>query len=185
MELDVLCEIHDREELERAVALGFTVIGVNSRNLHTMQVDPQTQIDLAQLLPRRLCAWPRAASARCRHCADDGGGFRRVPDRRVADAPARPGRGTGGLLVREYSARELRRLRMWVKICGNTNLEDAALAAELGADAVGFVFAESKRRVTAAQVAAITPHLRAGVERVGVFHSHDAEEIARPRWRRA
>ena len=52
MELDVLCEIHDREELERAVALGFTVIGVNSRNLHTMQVDPQTQIELAQSLPR-------------------------------------------------------------------------------------------------------------------------------------
>lgn len=51
MELDVLCEIHDREELERAVGLGFKVIGVNSRNLHTMQVDPQTQIDLAQALP--------------------------------------------------------------------------------------------------------------------------------------
>jgi phosphoribosylanthranilate isomerase len=68
---------------------------------------------------------------------------------------------------------------MWVKICGNTNLEDAALAAELGADAVGFVFAESPRRVTAAQVAAITPHLPDSVERVGVFHSHDEEEIAR------
>jgi indole-3-glycerol phosphate synthase len=51
MELDVLCEIHDREELERAVALGFSIVGVNSRNLHTMQVDPQTQIDLAHLLP--------------------------------------------------------------------------------------------------------------------------------------
>jgi indole-3-glycerol phosphate synthase len=51
MGLDVLCEIHDREELERAVALGFNVIGVNSRNLHTMQVDPQTQIDLARMLP--------------------------------------------------------------------------------------------------------------------------------------
>jgi len=51
MGLDVLCEIHDGEELQRAVALGFTVIGVNSRNLHTMQVDPQTQIDLARMLP--------------------------------------------------------------------------------------------------------------------------------------
>jgi phosphoribosylanthranilate isomerase len=67
---------------------------------------------------------------------------------------------------------------MWVKICGNTNLEDAALAAELGADALGFVFAASKRQVTAPQVAAITPHLPAGVERVGVFYSHDAQEIA-------
>jgi phosphoribosylanthranilate isomerase len=67
---------------------------------------------------------------------------------------------------------------MWVKICGNTDLEDAALAAELGADAVGFVFAESKRRVTGAQVAAITPHLPTSLERVGVFYSHDVEEIA-------
>jgi phosphoribosylanthranilate isomerase len=66
---------------------------------------------------------------------------------------------------------------MWVKICGNTNLEDAALAAELGADAVGFVFAASKRQVTAAQVAAITPHLPGGVERVGVFCWHTVDEI--------
>ena len=55
---------------------------------------------------------------------------------------------------------------MWIKICGNTDLEDAALAAELGADAVGFVFAASKRQVTAAQVAAITEHLPEAVERV-------------------
>jgi phosphoribosylanthranilate isomerase len=68
---------------------------------------------------------------------------------------------------------------MWVKICCNTNLEDAAQAVELGADAVGFVFGASKRQVTAAQVAAITPHLPAHVERVGVFDSHDADEIAR------
>jgi phosphoribosylanthranilate isomerase len=67
---------------------------------------------------------------------------------------------------------------MWVKICGNTNLEDAALAAELGADAVGFIFAPSKRQVTVEQVAAITAHLPAAVERVGVFDSRDAEEIA-------
>ena len=67
---------------------------------------------------------------------------------------------------------------MWVKICGNTNLEDAALAVELGADAVGFVFAASPRRVTLEQVAAITRHLPAGAERVGVFDAHDPEGIA-------
>jgi phosphoribosylanthranilate isomerase len=67
---------------------------------------------------------------------------------------------------------------MWIKICANTNLADAQLAAELGADAVGFVFAPSTRRVTADQVARITPHLPATIERVGVFHSLDAEEIA-------
>jgi phosphoribosylanthranilate isomerase len=67
---------------------------------------------------------------------------------------------------------------MWVKICGNTNLEDAAHAAEAGADAVGFVFAASRRQVTAAEVASITVHLPASVERVGVFETRDALEIA-------
>jgi phosphoribosylanthranilate isomerase len=71
---------------------------------------------------------------------------------------------------------------MWIKICGNTNLEDAALAAELGANAVGFVFAASKRQVTREQVAAITPHLPPTVELVGVFDSHDPEEIAQTAW---
>ena len=67
---------------------------------------------------------------------------------------------------------------MWIKICANTSLDDARLAAELGADAVGFVFASSKRQVTAAQVATIMPHLPQAVERVGVFNAQDANEIA-------
>jgi phosphoribosylanthranilate isomerase len=67
---------------------------------------------------------------------------------------------------------------MWIKICANTNLDDAQMAAELGADAVGFVFAPSRRRVTAKEVAQITPHLPATVERIGVFDSLYAEEIA-------
>jgi phosphoribosylanthranilate isomerase len=52
---------------------------------------------------------------------------------------------------------------IWIKICANTSLADARLAVEAGADAVGFVFAASPRRVTAAEVAAITPHLPAEV----------------------
>jgi phosphoribosylanthranilate isomerase len=66
---------------------------------------------------------------------------------------------------------------MFIKICANTNLADAQLAAELGADAVGFVFAPSRRRMNAAQVAEITPHLPGSVLTVGVFATTDAEEI--------
>ena len=66
---------------------------------------------------------------------------------------------------------------MFIKICANTNLHDAQLAAELGADAVGFVFAASKRQVTAGHVAAITPHLPGNVLPVGVFATTEAQEI--------
>src|ERR1035441_10786000 len=66
---------------------------------------------------------------------------------------------------------------LWIKICGNTSLEDAQLAADAGADAVGFVFAPSPRRVTPVQVAAIVPRLPAKVEKIGVFVDTPFAEI--------
>jgi phosphoribosylanthranilate isomerase len=66
----------------------------------------------------------------------------------------------------------------WVKICGITNLEDALVAVEAGADAVGFVFHQkSPRKVDKETVRAIAAALPARVERVGVFVEQGAEEI--------
>jgi phosphoribosylanthranilate isomerase len=67
---------------------------------------------------------------------------------------------------------------MWIKICANTNFEDADLAVQLGADALGFVFAPSARQVTAMQVAAITSRLPESVEKIGIFATSDVDEIA-------
>jgi phosphoribosylanthranilate isomerase len=66
---------------------------------------------------------------------------------------------------------------MWIKICGNTTREDAMLAAACGADAVGFVFAPSPRRVTAETVSRITPYLPDNVDKFGVFVDASFEEI--------
>ena len=49
--LDVLCEVHDAIELQRALDAGFDLIGVNNRNLHTFQVDLNTSMQLAELMP--------------------------------------------------------------------------------------------------------------------------------------
>jgi phosphoribosylanthranilate isomerase len=66
---------------------------------------------------------------------------------------------------------------MWVKICANTHVKDALLAAQLGADAVGFVFAPSKRQVTPEDVCEIAKALPAQVEKVGVFATEDPAQI--------
>jgi indole-3-glycerol phosphate synthase len=52
--LDVLCEVHDEQELARAVAVGADIIGVNSRDLKTMAVDRNTLFRLAPLIPKNI-----------------------------------------------------------------------------------------------------------------------------------
>lgn len=49
--LDVLCEVHDGDELKRAVDAGFDLVGVNMRDLKTFKVDLQTAFDLAEMFP--------------------------------------------------------------------------------------------------------------------------------------
>lgn len=68
-------------------------------------------------------------------------------------------------------------MTLWVKICANTSIEDALMAVEAGADALGFVFAPSPRRVTAEQAAAITAGLPEKIEKIGVFVGASADEI--------
>jgi indole-3-glycerol phosphate synthase len=51
--LDALVEVHDDEELERALATGATLLGINNRNLKTLQVDLGTTLRLAASLTSR------------------------------------------------------------------------------------------------------------------------------------
>jgi indole-3-glycerol phosphate synthase len=49
--LDVLCEAHDEEELQRALDAGCDMIGINSRNLQTFEVDLKTAFQLVEKIP--------------------------------------------------------------------------------------------------------------------------------------
>jgi phosphoribosylanthranilate isomerase len=66
---------------------------------------------------------------------------------------------------------------VFIKICGTTSAEDALLAVSLGADALGFILAESKRQVDVATVAAIVPKLPTETISIGVFRDESAERI--------
>ncbi len=52
--LDVLVEIHDEAELETALEIGASLIGVNQRNLKTFEVDHQRAVRLAKMMPANV-----------------------------------------------------------------------------------------------------------------------------------
>jgi phosphoribosylanthranilate isomerase len=64
---------------------------------------------------------------------------------------------------------------MWIKICGITRLEDARMAEDLGADAIGFIFAPSPRQIEPGDAAEIADRVR--VTRIGVFVDPTLEEL--------
>jgi phosphoribosylanthranilate isomerase len=66
-----------------------------------------------------------------------------------------------------------------VKVCGITNVADARVAAEAGADAVGFIFAESPRQVSVGEARGISVALPENILKVGVFVNAPPEEVLR------
>lgn len=52
LELDVLVEVHNQSELERALALDLGMVGINNRNLHTFEVSLSTTFELLKQIPQ-------------------------------------------------------------------------------------------------------------------------------------
>ena len=66
-----------------------------------------------------------------------------------------------------------------VKICGLMEREHVEVAVDAGADAIGFVFAPSRRRVTIEEARELAQHIPSDVMKIGVFVDASREEIER------
>jgi indole-3-glycerol phosphate synthase len=138
--LDTLVEAHDAAELERGIALGAPVLGVNARDLSTFAIDRDAQLELVSRIPRdRVVVAESGITAPAHGAAAElagadavlvGSALMRAPDpaAKLAELVARP----------------------LVKVCGLTREEDVAAAAEAGADLLGFVLAPESPRAAAA-----------------------------------
>ena len=69
-----------------------------------------------------------------------------------------------------------------IKICGITNLEDALLAANLGAEALGFIFSESPRKISPNQAKFIIDNLPPFIIKFGVFSNEPAKIVEKIVW---
>jgi indole-3-glycerol phosphate synthase/phosphoribosylanthranilate isomerase len=134
--LDTLVEAHDAVELDRGIALGARVLGVNARDLATFAIDRRAQLELVARIPSDRIAIAesgivtRAQGAEAELAGADailvGSTLMRAPDpaAKLAELISRP----------------------LVKVCGLTREEDVAAAVEAGADLTGFVLVPESPR---------------------------------------
>jgi indole-3-glycerol phosphate synthase/phosphoribosylanthranilate isomerase/anthranilate synthase/indole-3-glycerol phosphate synthase/phosphoribosylanthranilate isomerase len=170
-----LVETHDAQEVQRALAAGAQIIGVNSRNLHTFQMYPGLIRELRRLVPaeRVLVAESgiyTAADARRLARYD-------VQAMLVGESLVKAPDIAGQLTTLLQGANE----GVQIKICGLSDQRHVEAVAEAGADLFGLVFHEpSHRYVTPEQARRLVDTLgeaRAQIEVVGLFVNKEAAYV--------
>lgn len=166
--MDAVAEVHDHSELERALdhPCAPPIIGINNRDLTTLEVDLETTEGLADLVPDGRCLLSESG---IRHHGD----VRRL--RRHCDGFLVGSALTGAPDL----GRALRRVIFGeVKVCGLTRPEDARIAHRCGATWGGLIFArQSPRRISETQASEIVA--AAPLQPVGVFVDREPAEVAR------
>jgi indole-3-glycerol phosphate synthase/phosphoribosylanthranilate isomerase len=163
--MDALVETHTEEEVHRAVALGAEIIGINNRQLKTLEIDLAVTERLAHLIPADTILvaesgiGSRADVARLAPHADAflvGSSLMSAPDPALAARALVFGR---------------------VKVCGLSDPHDAEMARLSGASLAGLIMVpHTPRAVTISQAQAIAAAAR--IPAVGVFRNEKLLQVA-------
>ena len=170
-DMDCLIEIHNDNEIEK-LPENVKILGINNRNLDTLKITLDTTLQISRRVRIRT------------EILVTESGIRNLKDvRKVEKAADAMLIGTSILKSADINKKINSFFRPRIKICGITNFEDARLAAELGADFLGFIFYDkSPRYVEPETVKAIINNLKGAVTDVrfvGVFVNESPEKINR------
>jgi indole-3-glycerol phosphate synthase/phosphoribosylanthranilate isomerase len=136
--LDTLVEAHDAEELDRAIALGAPVVGVNARDLSSFTMNRSAQLALVARAPRnRVVIAESGIETRAQAAAAEVAGANAILVGSTLMRAPDPGAKLAQLVDRPL-----------VKVCGLTRQEDVDAAVDAGADLVGFILAQESPRRT-------------------------------------
>ncbi len=168
LSLDILTEVSNEEEMERAIALEANIIGINNRNLRDLSTDLATTERLVPMLEKATHDYV---------VISESGIYTHQDVLRLA--PVSQGFLVGSALMAETDLQRAVKTLVngAVKVCGLTSKEQAQMAFDSGASFGGLIFAEkSPRCVSKEQAISITQDVEGAF--VGVFVNHDVDEVA-------
>lgn len=165
--MDVIVEVHDEIEIHRARVLGATIIGINNRDLKTLETDLSVTERLAPLVPENILL------------ISESGVRNRADVKRLAPRVDALLVGSSLMASRDVGLAARSLVHGPIKICGLSRTEDVAAASEAGATHSGFVFAKDSPRRVDAGAAVLTRDAQArGLKTVGVFRNENHRTVA-------
>jgi len=171
LQMDAIVEVHDEEDLNRALQTDAEIIGINNRNLHTFKIDLKT----TQRLSKKTKGRTLVAESGIATAAD----IKRLP--KSIDAAL-----IGTTLMKSSSpAQKIAALfgkpKPLLKVCGVQSVREAHACRKAGVDMIGLNFVPtSKRRISFQTAQRIIQDLRKhspAVSVVGIFQDQDLHEV--------
>ncbi|WP_251360045.1 bifunctional indole-3-glycerol-phosphate synthase TrpC/phosphoribosylanthranilate isomerase TrpF [Kangiella sp. TOML190] len=159
LNMDVLTEVHDNQELKRAVALDAEIIGINNRNLKNLQTSLSITKLMSALVPQDKIIVTES-------------GINNHQDV-LSLAPFADACLVGSSLMAQQDLATAAKQLVYgdIKICGVTNQEDADIVATNPSSSLGIIFAESSKRKIHTEV------IKAKLPIVGVFQNQSQEFV--------
>lgn len=171
--MDALVECHSESGLERVLNAGASIIGINNRNLDTLEVDPERVSRLVKQIPE---------NERNRRTIVAESGLTSRSD--LTSLPESVDAALVGSALMQASSPLLKLCELTgkpgIKFCGVTSPEEARSAYDAGADVIGLNFYEpSPRYITPEEAKAIASETGPGERTAGVFVNQNPNEVKR------